>query len=298
MSVYKPLPTVNKGCRQTFFIVISTKESDKMNGSRWLLALSLGINCCFSGSPAIAQLSDLAPAERIEEISDRESRSRLYSLTTECETASVPSTSDLAVIRSALSLAETKVQQIEDIEQQASAFPRMGKSYACIGQVESAKVWLEQSLSLEAAYSDESTPLGFPYEKSRRLIEIATIYSNLLGEAEQAQWLLAQAEASISTPRNFSGTQEMQLNIAELYGDTGDVERMNTIISEVVDSVEIETDQQDDAHYRYIPLETGARLYAKFGQYQQLRQLLARVAVDYVREDSRAVFASSQLFCR
>ncbi|MGD1865572.1 MAG: hypothetical protein ACFB0D_13545 [Phormidesmis sp.] len=249
--------------------------------SKQLLALSLGVGCCFSGSPAIAQLSELSAIERIEEISEKESQSRLYSLTTECDVVTTPSNSDLEFIRSVLSLAAEEAQQIEDIEQQASAFPQIAKSYACIGQAASARRWLEQALSVETDYSDESAPPGFVFNQRYRLLELAKIYSQLLGESEPALALLANIEAMLDSRY---GQSELTLAIAELYGEMGNIEQMNKIISDVVATVEIET-EEEGATYFYPALETSARLYAKFGQHQRLRQLIDDIDVDYVRED-------------
>lgn len=163
-----------------------------------LLALSLGVSCCFSALPASGQFLPVPPPEA--DASDEilayfaaiHNNTWLQHAPTECTTLQRPNTTDAEFVESLLSTAAEQIDQIEDTENKNNALHALGTSYACLGQSEQAISWLTQA---EAQLQETELP---SLAQAIRLVEIAAVYGDLMNDTGKMNTLLTQALSQIN----------------------------------------------------------------------------------------------------
>ena len=172
-----------------------------------LLALSLGINCCFLAMPARSQsLDDFA-----EQIDLEQSEGLLQSAFQEKGASTCGVTASLSAARTEfvqtlLQTAEAAIEQEENPDYRADTFYQIGKSYACMSDYDQAYAALKKSIALE--------PDSFStYYELERAVKTAEVYGTLMGDVAQMNAVLAQVIALIDIdPESGEGTRYDALN--------------------------------------------------------------------------------------
>lgn len=161
------------------------------------LAIALGISCCFFDTPALAHspehllntLSDERSVDLLEEVSEKS-----------CLSVEAAAIAENEFAEMLLFTAENALEQIVDMEQKGTVLYHLGKSYACLGQREKADGLLQQSFALVSE-------IRSTYYQGDRIVEIAAVYSDVMGDMAQMNAILAEVLALVTidpdTGENF-----------------------------------------------------------------------------------------------
>ena len=207
-----------------------------------LLALGLGIGCCIPALPTQSQLSPLE-AQSLEVSYSASIRvgTWLRNAPTTCDASPPLEVIDAEFVQSLLSAAAMQAEQIEDLEHQGEAFYTLGKSYACINQPEIASAFLVQA-------EEQAQHISLASMQSDRLIDIAAVYGDLMGDVDKMNAILADVAKQVgSNPETVNHSSFLRLNkIARLYARHGQYQNLR-VMTERIDSVDVRRQLMVDA---------------------------------------------------